>query len=177
MNNGMDSGSLLRGGAAAAFVLLATAFVASGAAVGGGYWPALGTGKVAVKGGGIKPMPFFANLRFAFDGSPADASGTGTIRAYDAIGQTLLDQIPFAWTTRNGAAFKLDLSGKGFEDFLAARIADATGGTAAVTVESTAGKGALLHGGTSVRASASASGEVSLDGAPPRRFHLSLHVK
>jgi len=171
----LQAGRRTFGGAGAAgLLLLAAACAASGAQVGGGFWPAVGPGKVAVHGAGMKPATFVANLRYDFDGTAEALSGTGTIQAYDEIGLTLLAEFPFTWTTAGGAAFRFDVAGPELEDFLSSRISAATGKAADVTLETASGKGVLRKDATDLKATIQIAGECSLDGGESRRLRAKI---
>jgi hypothetical protein len=169
-------GALGRGFAAGALIALA-AWGAGAAAVGGGYWPGVGPGRISLRRSGVKPIAILANLRFDFAGAPTDLSGTGTVSAYDAEGQDLLAQFPCTWTTGKGAAFQLDLVNAGFAAFLEERIEAATGKTAVVTLEIAKGRGAIVRQGEDLRATVSVVGEASLDGGESVALRVKLHAR
>jgi hypothetical protein len=172
----LGSGIAFRRGAAAAFLLLASGFAASAAGVGGGFWPAAGPGRVALRGSDVRPLRFEANFRFSFDGAPGDGTGTGAVLAYDEAGQDLLASFPVLWTAVGRHSFRADIAGPEFEAFLAGGIADATGATVVVDLEEASVRGTVVRRGTAVRARIRALGTATLDGGTPvdLRGKLSL---
>lgn len=167
----------MRRGAGAAVLLLCGALAASGAEVGGGFWPAYGPGKVAVKRAGIPAIPFLANLRFDFDGTPSDLSGTGRALAYDDVGLDVVAEFPFTWTTKGGAAFRADLMGQDLSDFLASIVADAAGAPVELTIEKADCRGVLRSGGEEVKAVVQVAGTASIGGGLARPFRAKMRVK
>ena len=161
----------------AAALLVAAAALAGAASPGGGYWTAVGPGKFRVKEKGLKPMEVLGNLRFDFDGIPSDASGACSVDAYDATGLTVIAEFPIAWTAGRGASFRFDCLNEGFEEYLETVLSSTTGKAASVTLEKASGKGALVLGGTDLRASIAASGLCSLDGGELRPLRVKMKVK
>lgn len=156
---------------------LAVGGAAVAATVGGGYFSALGEGRIVLAGSGFDPVAIPANFRFDFDGAAADTAGTGTVYCYDPSGQFLVGQFPYTWTTKRGASFKMDLNNQDLADFLAAHVADATGGTAAVTLESASGKGALRKYEPTIPVRLKARGTVSLDGSEPMPVKVKVKLR
>ena len=156
---------------------IAAAFAASAASPGGDDLSAYGPGRVAIRRSAVRPGPFLANLRFDFDGAPADASGTGTVRAYDGEGQWVVDEFPFQWTALRGPSFLADLGNQGFADFLAARIAEKTGKAATVSLEAATGRGRLSRDGSDLRMAVRGAGTVSIDGGTAQAFRLTIRLR
>jgi hypothetical protein len=177
MPAGTDSSHALRRGILAIVVVAAAAWGAGAAAVGGGFWSAVGPGRIAVKRSGVRPFEVLGNLRLDFSGKPSDLSGTAVVTAYDAIGQQVLAEFPCTWTTGKGAAFQLELANDGFGEFLEGRIAAATGKAASVSLTSARGKGSLVKGGVDLRIALAAAGECSLDGGPPLKFQVKMRCR
>jgi hypothetical protein len=130
-----------------------------------------------MKRSGEDPVEFTANLRFDFDGGAEDPSGTGTLLAYDSIGQAVLGQFPMNWTTGRGAAFKFDVMCPELEAFLAARIAEATGKEAVVTLSTAVGRGVARAENPTVKSVIIVTGEVTLDGGEPYRLKARIHTR
>lgn len=154
-------------------LLLGAAAGALASSVGGQTFPVFGSGRITVKGAGIDPVEVIPNLRFDFDGSPADASGTGLVRAYNAAGSVLIGQFPISWTA-SGAALQVTPDAEAFAGFLEDRIQEATGGTAAVTLGRVSFRGTLRENRTVFAMSVKATGQASLDGgvAAPMKAKL-----
>jgi hypothetical protein len=167
----------LRRGLAAAALVLAAGLAASAAAVGGGFWPAAGPARVVLKGPGAGPVRFTVNLRFAFDGAPSDPSGTGVLRALDGAGQGLLAEIPFAWTTGKGRAFRADVAGPEFAGLLVREIGAATGNAVAVVLEEAPLRGTLSRDGENLRARIRFSGSATPGGGSPAPFRGRIAVR
>ena len=144
--------------AVASFALACTA-VASLAAPGGGYWPAVGSGRVKAPRSGVRPDPFAANLRLDFDGVDGDLTGTGTMLAYDEAGQNLLYTIPFTWETRNGRAFTLDLDETALVPLFEDVLATASGQDCTVTVATATARGRVRLAGAAISVKLRALGE------------------
>jgi hypothetical protein len=171
------AGRAMRRGAGAAVLLLCGALAAAGAEVGGGFFPAYGPGRIAVKRSGLAPVEFLANLRFDFDGAPADFSGTGRVLAYDDAGLDVIDEFPCTWTTKGGSAFRADLLGQELTDFLASLLGDAVGAPVALVLERADCRGVLRSGGEEVKAVIQVAGTASIDGGLARPFRARMRVK
>ena len=164
-------------GLAPCLVLAALAAASALATPGGGYWPAVGGGKVSLRKSGLRPVALPANLRLAFDGAAGDPSGTGTLQLFDAAGQFLVEEFPFAWESRNGRSFRIDLDGASLEPWLAGALAAASGGEATATVAAATAKGRIVRRGEAARFTLRAVGEGSLAGGPVRPLRAVVKAR
>jgi hypothetical protein len=164
-------------GAGAAALLLCAALATAGAQVGGAFRSAVGPGKVAVRRSGLPAVPFLANLRFDFDGAPTDATGTGTLFAYDDEGLSVLDEFPFTWTTARGASFRADVKCPELAGFLASLVGTQAGEPVEVVLEKADCKGVLRPSDGGFRAVIQIAGTASLDGGPPLPLRAKMRVK
>lgn len=166
--------SRLGGSCAAVSVLVLGAIGAGAADMGGTYWPALGLCRISVARDGAGPVREDSNLRLQFDGDTGDASGTGHLYAYDEIGQVLLHQVPFTWTTGRGRAFRFEPSKPELGEFLVQNIVENEGGVPLLAIENVSARGTVRRAGESVAFVIRVAGEASMDGAPPRKFRASI---
>ena len=162
--------------AVASFALAITA-VASLAAPGGGYWPAVGVGRVAARRSGVRPDPFVANLRLDFDGVEGDLTGTGAMLSYDELGQNLLDTIPFTWETTNGRSFRLDLDEAALVPWLEGVLAEAADAECTVTVIEATARGRIRLRGEAIAISVRALGECNIAGGETRVMRATIRAK
>ena len=176
MRPSMPTASARRRIAVASFAL-ACAAAASLAAPGGGYWPAVGSGRVKAIRSGVRPDPFVANLRLDFDGADGDLAGTGTMLAYDEAGQNLLHTIPFTWETRNGRAFTLDLDGAAIAPLFEGVIETASGGDCAVTVATATARGRVRLEGAAISIKIRALGECTIGEGETRVLRATVKAK
>ena len=172
----MFDASVRRRAAFAALALVATA-VASLAAPGGGYWAAVGGGRVAARRSGVRPAPFPANLRLDFDGVDGDLTGTGSMLAYDELGQNLLHTIPFTWETTNGRTFRLDLDEAAMAPLLENVLADAADAECTVTLLEATARGRLRLRGEAIGINIRALGECAIAGGETRVLRATVRAK
>ena len=176
MRMSIFSSSVRRRIAVASFALACTA-VASLAAPGGGYWPAVGGGKVAARRSGVRPAPFVANLRLEFGGVDGDLTGTGSLLSYDELGQNLLDTIPFTWETKNGRSFRLDLDEAALVPWIEGVLAEAADAECTVSVIEATARGRIRLRGEAIAISVRALGECTIAGGETRVLRATLRAK
>jgi hypothetical protein len=172
----MLDASVRRRAAFAALALVVTA-AASLAAPGGGYWAAVGGGRVAARKSGVRPAPFPANLRLDFDGVDGDLAGTGSMLAYDELGQNLLHTIPFTWETKNGRTFRLDLDEAAVAPLLEDVLADAADAECTVSLIDASARGRTRLRGEAIGIRIRALGECAIAGGETRVLRATVKAK
>jgi hypothetical protein len=166
--------SVLAAGLAAGFVAVA-ADPGAGAEVGGGFFAAAGDARVSVVKGARGTT--LLNLRLDIDGDPEDASGDGSVLAYDAAGQFVEATLPASWTTGRGASFRVTLAPEAFAPFAATLVGRVGGGEVSVEIASAGIKGRLSRDGETVRLSVSARGTATAGGGTPRKLKIAARLR
>ncbi len=160
---------------AAGLLALAGTAGAADTGWGGSFHAAIGSARISMRG--EDPVLLVANLRFDFDGGPADESGSGTVTAYNEAGNLALDDFPFTWTRKGTAGFQAVLDPEGFGSFLAGRVEAAAGAETAITLTAASGKGKAGKEGGNLRFAAKSAGTASLDGGAAIRLKAKVRCR
>jgi hypothetical protein len=159
------------------FLAMAAAVAALADSVGGRAIPVEGSGRLSLRGSGLRPLQFHPRVQLEFDGASGDEAGTGTLLAYDEFGINLEAEIPLTWTATGASSFTVNLDHGTLADYLGDLLSDAVDRPCSTSVDTAACRGVLRRNGTKPTMNLGAAGFGEVDGGGALRMKLKMKMR